>query len=501
MAGVEILVMVILGSTGMKEGVGKHILDAMLLSLLSAPLLYLFVVRTVARHLSEQAALSNRILEKELELKAAFEKQELGVRLKSLINNVPGIVYQGHRDWSISLIGAEVETVTGHTPDELMSGAAKWREIIHPDDLGRVKETFRTAVGKKSDTLRVEYRIRHKDGSIRWIEDRRQLIYKENNSFAYVDGLLLDITERNQAFEQITWNFHTQLALNTVLQISIEPLTIAEKLARTLDVMFQVPWIQTVSKGCIFLVGEIAETLVMEVHRGLSQERLAACGRIAFGECLCGKAASTRKMIFSAAGDDRHDCFPDSAGDHGQYCIPILSSDRLLGVLNLYVKAGHEKTDPEVQFLMSAVRILAGMIERDHAEKDLHRLATAVDQAGETVMITDIKGDIQYINPAFENLTGYSREEAIGKNPGSLRAEHRTRPTTVRCGPSSCAVKRGREGSPTSARTGRCSSRRGRSPRCATRTGGSLTTWGSCATSPGSGSCRRNCASPRKWRQ
>ena len=147
-AGVEILVMVILGSTGMNEGTGKNILDALLLSLLSAPLLYLFVVRTVARRLSEQAELSNRILEKELELKAAVEKQELGVRLKSLINNVPGIVYQGHRDWSISLIGAEVETVTGHTPDELVSGAAKWKEIIHPDDLGRIKETFRMAVEK-----------------------------------------------------------------------------------------------------------------------------------------------------------------------------------------------------------------------------------------------------------------------------------------------------------------------------------------------------------------
>jgi hypothetical protein len=66
-AGMEILVMVILGSTGMKEGMGKNLIDAFLLSLVSAPLIYRFVVKREARRLSEQAVLSGRILEKEME--------------------------------------------------------------------------------------------------------------------------------------------------------------------------------------------------------------------------------------------------------------------------------------------------------------------------------------------------------------------------------------------------------------------------------------------------
>jgi len=56
------------------------------------------------------------------------------------------------------------------------------------------------------------------------------------------------------------------------------------------------------------------------------------------------------------------------------------------------------------------------------SEKERLRLVTAIDQASETVVITDIKGTIQYVNPAFEELTGYSRDEAIGQNPSILQS-------------------------------------------------------------------------------
>lgn len=50
------------------------------------------------------------------------------------------------------------------------------------------------------------------------------------------------------------------------------------------------------------------------------------------------------------------------------------------------------------------------------------RLATAVEQVGDTIVITDTQGTILYVNPAFSKITGYSREEAIGKNPRMLKS-------------------------------------------------------------------------------
>ena len=56
------------------------------------------------------------------------------------------------------------------------------------------------------------------------------------------------------------------------------------------------------------------------------------------------------------------------------------------------------------------------------AEENRTRLAAAIEQASEVVVITDAEGQIQYVNPAFEERTGYSREEAIGQSPSILQS-------------------------------------------------------------------------------
>jgi len=55
--------------------------------------------------------------------------------------------------------------------------------------------------------------------------------------------------------------------------------------------------------------------------------------------------------------------------------------------------------------------------KRKGAEEERARLAAAVEQAGEIIFITDREGTIIYANPALEEVTGYSREEVLGKNP------------------------------------------------------------------------------------
>lgn len=60
--------------------------------------------------------------------------------------------------------------------------------------------------------------------------------------------------------------------------------------------------------------------------------------------------------------------------------------------------------------------------ERKEAEAERTRLASAIEQAAEAVVVTDLEGTIQYVNPAFEQVTGYSRLEAVGRNPRILKS-------------------------------------------------------------------------------
>ena len=65
---------------------------------------------------------------------------------------------------------------------------------------------------------------------------------------------------------------------------------------------------------------------------------------------------------------------------------------------------------------------LHDITQRKRAEESQARLAIAVEQSAEAIVITDPQGTITYVNPAFEKITGYSRAEALGKNPRILKS-------------------------------------------------------------------------------
>lgn len=63
--------------------------------------------------------------------------------------------------------------------------------------------------------------------------------------------------------------------------------------------------------------------------------------------------------------------------------------------------------------------------ERHKAEAQLARLASVVEQASESIIIVNLDGDIEYVNPNFEKITGFKSEEVLGKNPKILKSsEH-----------------------------------------------------------------------------
>jgi PAS domain S-box-containing protein len=66
--------------------------------------------------------------------------------------------------------------------------------------------------------------------------------------------------------------------------------------------------------------------------------------------------------------------------------------------------------------------IFFDVTEQKNAERAMRSLAAAIEQTGETIVITDRDGTIQYCNPAFEKITGYSKEESIGQNPRVLKS-------------------------------------------------------------------------------
>ncbi len=74
---------------------------------------------------------------------------------------------------------------------------------------------------------------------------------------------------------------------------------------------------------------------------------------------------------------------------------------------------------------VGGIAVMTDITRRKDAEAERERLVSAIEQAVEAAIITDVAGDIQYVNPAFEKITGYTSEEAVGRNPRMLKSgEH-----------------------------------------------------------------------------
>ncbi len=84
------------------------------------------------------------------------------------------------------------------------------------------------------------------------------------------------------------------------------------------------------------------------------------------------------------------------------------------------LRKSHDHLEEQV---LERTASLANEVEiRKRAEQSLRKLVRVVDQSPIMVFITDTEGIIEYVNPKFEQITGYSREEAIGANPSILKS-------------------------------------------------------------------------------
>ena len=117
----------------------------------------------------------------------------------------------------------------------------------------------------------------------------------------------------------------------------------------------------------------------------------------------------------------------------------VLARERIQGLLEGKRLDGneyrmHDKRGRQLLAFISAVPVfedgkpsgfrctIADVTATQRVEDELRKLYLAVEQSPATVVITDAKGSIEYVNPKFSDITGFSRQEALGENPRILKS-------------------------------------------------------------------------------
>ncbi|RQW03977.1 PAS domain S-box protein, partial [candidate division KSB1 bacterium] len=133
---------------------------------------------------------------------------------------------------------------------------------------------------------------------------------------------------------------------------------------------------------------------------------------------------------------DVYGCFyPDQRTPFPSDRIPLAQTLRTGQVASeiIYIKNPHKPEGVYIDInsrpilgeagdLWGGIVVFKDITEQKKTEMALKKLSRAVEQTADAVIITTASGIIEYVNPAFENMSGYSKDESIGQTPRLLKS-------------------------------------------------------------------------------
>ncbi|MEN8169540.1 MAG: EAL domain-containing protein [Pseudomonadota bacterium] len=259
-------------------------------------------------------------------------------------------------------------------------GGQSYLRLMHPAYMKAPCLKCHAVQGFQEGDLGGGYSVSINLGPIEKITEERMSALRDGHLIIWVLGLagilfgkyLLakQINHREQAQAKIKHDYNSQQLISGVLKTSLKPISFEQRLERMLQQIIEMPWLQLQAKGAVFITGS-SDELEMVAQHGMSMEALNTCASIKLGECLCGQVAQRGKLIYKACIDDGHEHRFCGMEEHGHYGLPIHGSDRLLGVINLYIAHNHPRSEDEIALLTTVSNTIGTMIQRHQAEQTL----------------------------------------------------------------------------------------------------------------------------------
>ena len=124
----------------------------------------------------------------------------------ALVEQIPAIVYQDATDdaWTTVYVSPQITNLLGVLPEEWTGDSKLWSQMLHPDDRDRAIEEVDRGI-ESGEPYTVEYRMIARDGRVKWFQDTAVMLPDAEGNPAFTHGVMLDITERREAEERLTY--------------------------------------------------------------------------------------------------------------------------------------------------------------------------------------------------------------------------------------------------------------------------------------------------------
>jgi len=288
----------------------------------------------------------------------------------------------GSFDWELAtdrlLWSEEMYRIFGAIPETFAHSFDAVLGLIHPDDVGRVRQSVERMIAS-GEAADYEFRICRPDGELRHAWGRGEVVRDATGKVVRVIGTVQDITERRAAEENVR---RSEEQLRKVLEASSAMINIL-RLRDEVILYVNRAWEEATGWARAEAIGKPARALKLWPHEHARQSLLH---RVRHAETL--RNVEWQRRIRSGEIRDLLGSIERIEID-GEDCALIFTQD---------------------------------ITDRKRDEAQTRKLSSAVEQTADAVMITDPQGVIEYINPAFETVTGFRADEVLGKTPAMLNS-------------------------------------------------------------------------------
>ncbi|MBI5608689.1 MAG: PAS domain S-box protein [Deltaproteobacteria bacterium] len=321
------------------------------------------------------------------------------------------------------------------TPDEFFA-------MLHPDDRAAMRASVAECVGGGAPHYH-EFRTNPERGPVRWLLGQGALVRDERGQPLRMVGTVQDISEAKSAREKIEQLARLYATLSACSRAVIRSSGEAELLPRVCDDLVT---IGGAAMAWIGLVGGDGSAIraVAKAGRGTA---CIECENVTLDASQPGGQGPTARAMREETPYWCQDFQSDpntaacrardaSAGWQSMAALPLRRDGKVVGALSVYNDVAQAFDDETKKLLLEmameldyALDHLASERQRGEHEEQLRKLSQAVEQSTEAIVITDLQPRIEYVNAAFERITGYRRTEVLGCDPRILQSGKTPRTT------------------------------------------------------------------------
>ena len=338
----------------------------------------------------------------------ALRKSEQNYR--ELVQNANSIILRLNRKGEVTFLNEYGQNFFGYPEEDIVGRHVIGTIVPETESGGRDLRPLMEQIC--SNPRAFEHNINEnmlRDGSRVWVEWTNKAVFDEQSQLVEIFSVGTDITERRRTenaigkivagvSSEIGSRFFGSIASHFASTLGADCTLIGELIDRQ-----EGEQIRTLA---LCLDGQVSDNITYPLEGSPCE--------IALRKGLWSSSRSVRK-------DFPHDTKLAKLDAEGYVGVKLSDSSGLpLGVM----AALYRSPITDVQFAESVLQIFAARtaaeIDRKRVEEDRLRLVSAIEQAGESILITDPSGKILYANPSFTETTGYSLEEALGQTPALL---------------------------------------------------------------------------------